>query len=35
MRELRSQGVAMDRDQACSYARIQIEDFLAMSERDD
>jgi hypothetical protein len=29
MRELRAQGAAMDRDQACAYARIHIDEYLA------
>jgi predicted ATPase len=29
MRELRAEGAAMDRDQACAYARVQIDQYLA------
>jgi hypothetical protein len=29
MRELRAQGAAMNRDQACAYARIHIDQYLA------
>jgi hypothetical protein len=33
MRELRAQGAAMDPDQACAYARIHIDDYLAAEQR--
>jgi hypothetical protein len=29
MRELRAEGAAMHRDQACAYARIHIDRYLA------
>jgi hypothetical protein len=32
MRELRALGAAMDRDQACSYARTQINEYLATTQ---
>jgi hypothetical protein len=32
-RELRAQGAAMDPDQACTYARIHIDDYLAAEQR--
>jgi hypothetical protein len=33
MRELRAEGAAMDPDQACAYARIHIDDYLAAEQR--
>jgi hypothetical protein len=34
MRELRAQGAAMDRDQACAYARTHIDQYLAADPDD-
>jgi hypothetical protein len=34
MRELRAQGAGMDRDQACAYARIHIDQYLAADPDD-
>jgi hypothetical protein len=33
MRELRARGAAMNPDQACAYARIHIDDYLAAEQR--
>jgi hypothetical protein len=33
MRELRAEGAAMHPDQACAYARIHIDDYLAAKQR--
>jgi hypothetical protein len=34
MRELRAQGAVMDRNQACAFARIHIDQYLAAEPGD-